>query len=117
MINGISSTLSGLMSFQKKNESIANNTANINTDGYKKTRVTMQDEAPQGVSTNVSKIDTPGPMAIERTSEGEVLVEQSNVDLAEEIPQQLLTRRFFQANIKTIQVHDEMLGSLIDIKK
>lgn len=117
MINGISAALSGLTSLQKKNESIANNTANVNTDGYKKTRVTLQEELPQGVSTNVSQIDTPGPMALERTTEGEVMVEQSNVDLGEEIPQQLLTKRFFQANLKTIQVHDEMLGSLIDIRK
>ncbi len=117
MINGISAALSGLNSLQKKNESIANNTANVNTDGYKKTRVTMQEELPQGVSTNISKIDTPGPMAMERTSEGEVMVEQSNVDLGEEIPQQMLTQRFYQANLKTIQVQDEMLGSLIDIKK
>jgi len=85
MINGISAALSGLTSLQKKNESIANNTANVNTDGYKKTRVTLQEELPQGVSTNVSQIDTPGPMALERTTEGEVMVEQSNVDLGEEI--------------------------------
>jgi len=117
MINGISAALSGLMSLQKKNESIANNTANIDTDGYKKTRVTLQEQVPQGVTANVSTVATPGPMALERTTEGEVLVEKSNVELGEEIPQQLLTRRFFQANIKTIQAHDEMLGSLLDIRK
>ena len=116
MINGLSASLTGLMSLQKKNESIANNTANINTDGFKKTRVTLQEELPQGVSTNVSRIDTPGPMVHEQTPAGEMLVEKSNVELTEEIPQQLLTRRYFQANIKTIQVYDEMLGSLLDIK-
>jgi flagellar hook protein FlgE len=42
--------------------------------------------------------------------------ELSNVDLAVEIPSMLLTRRFFQANIKMIQAGDEMLGSLLDIK-
>jgi flagellar hook protein FlgE len=28
----------------------------------------------------------------------------------------MLSRRFFQANLKTVQVQDEMLGSLLDIK-
>ena len=116
MINGISTSLSGLTSLQKKNESIANNVANINTDGFKKTRVTLQEEVPQGVTTNTSMVDNPGPLALEQTPEGETLVEKSNVEVSEEIPQQLMTRRLFQANIKTIQVYDEMLGNLLDIK-
>ncbi|MDH3359274.1 MAG: flagellar biosynthesis protein FlgC [Desulfobulbaceae bacterium] len=116
MINGISASLSGLMSLQTKNESIANNVANIETDEFKKTRVTMKDETPQGVSTNISRINTPGPLVHEQTPDGEALVEKSNVELTEEIPQQLMTRRYFQANIKTVQAYDEMLGNLLDIK-
>ena len=42
--------------------------------------------------------------------------EMSNVDLAVELPSMMLTQRFFQANIKMIQINDEMLGSLLDIK-
>lgn len=42
--------------------------------------------------------------------------ELSNVDLAIEIPSMMLTQRYFQANIKMIQIGDEMLGSLLDIK-
>ncbi|MDH3360381.1 MAG: flagellar biosynthesis protein FlgC [Desulfobulbaceae bacterium] len=116
MINGINASISGLLSLQKKNESIADNTANVDTNGFKKTRVTLQEETPQGVSTHVSRINTPGPLVHEQTPEGEVLVEKSNVEISEELPQQMLTRRFFQANIRTIQTYDEMLGNLLDIK-
>ena len=116
MLSGINSSLSGLLALQKKNESIASNTANVNTAGYKKTRVTLNEGPLQTVTTNTSKVETQGPLVYEQTTAGEELVEQSNVDLEEEIPQQLLTKRFFQANIKTIQTQDEMLGSLLDIK-
>jgi flagellar basal-body rod protein FlgC len=40
--------------------------------------------------------------------------ETSNVDLAKEIPDLMLTKRAYQANLKTIETQDEMLGSLLD---
>ncbi len=42
--------------------------------------------------------------------------ELANVDLAIELPSMMLTKRYFQANIKMIQIGDEMLGNLLDIK-
>jgi flagellar basal-body rod protein FlgC len=116
MVSGIHAALSGLMALQKKVESTAHNTANVDTDGYKKTVVTLAEQTPQGVTAQVSTVNTPGPMAYEPTSEGEVLVEQSNVDLAEELPNLMLSRRFFQANLKTVQAEDAMLGMLLDTK-
>ena len=116
MISGIHSALSGLTAIQKKIESNANNVANVNTDGYKKTRVTLQEQETQGVEAVVQQIQTPGPMVYEQTSQGETLVEKSNVELGEELPSMMLSRRFFQANLKTVQIQDEMLGSLLDIK-
>ena len=117
MISGINSTLSAMYGFQKKMESVADNTANVNTDGFKKTRVTLHEGAGQSIVPQVNRIETPGPLIHEQTSEGSELVEKSNVELTEEIPQMMLTRRFYQANIKMLQVEDEMLGSLLDIKK
>ena len=116
MISGIHSALSGLTAIQTKIESNANNVANINTDGYKKTRVTLHEQEPQGIEAVVQQIQTPGPMVYEQTSAGETRVEKSNVELGEELPSMMLSRRFFQANLKTVQVQDEMLGSLLDIK-
>lgn len=117
MISGIYSSLSALFGFQTKLESTANNVANVNTDGYKKTRVTLQEGQIQGgVAVNIQKIETPVPIVYEQTNKGEVPVEKSNVDLTEEMPNLLLTKRFYQANLKTIAAQDEMLGNLLDIK-
>ena len=118
MISGIYSGLSALNAIQTKTNSIADNTANVNTDGFKKTKVTLREGRPQGtgVQAYVQRIETPGPKVYEQTSKGDTLVEKSNVDLTEELPQMLLSRRNLQANIKAIQTQDAMLGSLLDIK-
>ena len=116
MISGIHSALSGLTAIQKKIGATANNVANVNTDGYKKTRVTLHEQEPQGIEAVTQQIQTPGPMVYEQTAAEEALVEKSNVELGEELPSMMLSRRFFQANLKTMQVQDEMLGSLLDIK-
>jgi flagellar basal body rod protein FlgG len=116
MINGINSGLSALRAIQTKVDSAANNTANINSDGYKKTRVTLYEDQTQGVTANISKVETPGPLVYEKTTEGQTLIEKSNVELAEELPNLILSQRAMQANIKTIQTQDEMAGYLIDIK-
>ncbi|HFQ81451.1 MAG TPA: flagellar biosynthesis protein FlgC [Desulfobacterales bacterium] len=117
MISGISSGLSALRALTVKTNSIADNTANVNTDGFKKTRVTLH-EGPAGggtVSAYVQRLNTPGPKVYEQTPKGETLVEKSNVDLTEELPALQLNRRYFEANIKAIQTQDKMLGSLLKI--
>ena len=116
MISSINSSLSALAAFAKKQESVADNTANVNTDGFKKTRVTLQSGVAGTIEPQVSRVETSGPLAYEQTAAGYDLVEQSNVDIGEEIPQAMLNRRYYQANIKMIQFSDEMLGSLLDIK-
>ena len=116
MISGIQSSLNALQAFSKKQESIADNTANVNTDEFKKTRVTFTADGPQSPVPQVSTINTPGPMVFEQTASGYEMVEKSNVDIAEEIPQSMINQRAFEANVKMVQAADEMIGSLLDIK-
>ncbi len=116
MISGISSGLSALGAFARKQQSIADNTANVNTDRFKKTRVDLKEGAAGQVEATVRRLDTPGPLAYEQTGDGYEMVEKSNVELTEEIPRMLVNRRSYQANVKTIQAADEMLGTLLDIK-
>lgn len=113
--SGISSTLSALQGFQKKQDSIANNVANVNTDEFKKTRVTFYEGENGTVAPHIEKIETPGSQVYEQTAEGSKLVEKSNVELVEEIPQAMINKRNFQANIKMLQFQDEMTGYLIDM--
>ena len=116
MIGGIYSGLSALQAIQTKIEATAHNTANINTDGFKKTQVIFKEGTSLGVSAEVRKVETPGPLVYEQGPTGAELVEKSNVELTEEIPNMMISKRAFEANIKSIQVADEMLGYLLDIK-
>ncbi|WP_319550441.1 flagellar basal body rod C-terminal domain-containing protein [Desulfogranum marinum] len=116
MIGGIHSALSGLAAAGVQTANTANNVANLNSDGFKKGRVLQAEQRPQGVSTIVEKVETPGAYAIEDTSEGQALIEKSNVDLSEEMPQMMVNQHSYNANLKTLQVADDMTASLLDIK-
>ena len=117
MISAIYSALSGLSAFQKKIGITANNVANVNTDGFKKSRVILEESQPQGVQAKIEKVSTPGPLALEQTQEGESLVEKSNVDVGEEMTNLIVGQRFYEANLRTLKTEDERLGSLLDIVK
>ena len=43
-------------------------------------------------------------------------LEGSNVDIAEEMVDQIVSKAVFKANVNVIKVSDEMLGSILDIK-
>jgi flagellar hook protein FlgE len=116
MIPAVNSALSGLQAFGTKMASNANNVANASSEGYKKTRVTLSDQAPQGVKASVETINSPGTTVFEETNNGSELIELSNVDLGEELPESQINARFYQANLKTLQVADEMTKNLLDIK-
>ena len=117
MISGINFALSALQGLTTKLNSTANNVANMETDGFKKTRVTLDDGgAPGGVPARVERVATPGPRVLEPPPAGTTLVEKSNVELTEEIPNLMMVKNSYKANLKVIQATDEMLGSLLDIK-
>ena len=116
MIAGIQSALSGLQAFAKKTENNANNVANMNTDGFKKDRVVLSAQSPQGVKATIEQVDAPGPVVAELTDQGYEMIEQSNVDLSEEMPEMLLNKHGYAANLKTLQTTDQMMQSLLDIK-
>ena len=117
MISGIQSALSGLQAYSLATEATANNIANVNTNGFKKDRVTLSAQSPQGVSaTVVDKVDTPGDYAVESTSQGDQMVEQSNVDIGQEMTSLMINKAAFSANIKSLQATDQMMQSLLDIK-
>lgn len=115
MMSAISSAFSGLSAFTKQIGVTANNTANVMTDGFKKSRAVLEETQPQGVQARVETIDSPGPLAVEPTQSGLRLVEQSNVDIAEEMVNLMLGQRAYEANLKTIQAEDKRIGSFLDI--
>lgn len=113
---GMASALGGLTAQLQKLAVSANNTANANTDGFKKSRVIFEEGQAQGVQARIEQINSPGPLVNEVTAQGEELVEKSNVDLVEEITSLITVKHGLAANIETIKAEDKMLGTLLDIK-
>ncbi len=116
MISAYQSALSALQAFGTKIQSNSNNIANANTNGFKKTRVTMAEVLPQGVKAEVDKVTTPGDSVFQETTKGLDQVELSNVDLGSEIPDMSLNSQFYKANLKTIETANEMTGTLLNLK-
>ncbi len=117
MLNGIPASLSGMSALGKKHQVAANNVANAHTDGFKKSRAELV-EAPApalGVEVRFRQSETPGPEVFEDTPEGKQLVEQSNVDLGEEMANLLVAQGGFEMNVAALRVQEESLGTLMDI--
>jgi flagellar basal body rod protein FlgG len=112
MISGISASLSGLNVFGKKLSNAANNIANSNTSGYKKTESIITEDGVGLPDLSLKRIDTPGPLLQE--SDG-TMTEQSNVDLGEELTQTMVAQRGYEANLKALKAQDDTLGSALDI--
>jgi flagellar basal-body rod protein FlgC len=114
MTSALNAALSALEAYEKKLNVTANNIANVNTDGFKKSRAVLQEGDPSGVVVTLSRVNTPGSPIPSMDGSGEIR-ESSNVDLAEEIVDLQTTKYGFQANLKTLKAEDEILGSLLDI--
>ena len=92
----------------------ADNIANVSTDGFKKNRAAFHADENGGVRVEIRKDDSPGFRYAAVENGQTVEKEASNVDLTEEIPNLMVTKRAYQANLKTLETQDEMLGSLLD---
>jgi len=117
MMSAIDTALSGMAAFAKKLDVSANNVANVNTDGFHKSRVESVEVGTGGVLPVVQKDESPGPSVLREKGYGAAQVELSNVDLGEEALSQIIAQRGFEANIRTLKTADDMLGSIIDTKR
>ena len=115
MISAYQTAASALQAYGMKINANANNIANSQTDGYKKTNVILSAQPQGGVSATVTKLSTQGPMA-GGTNSGTGSIEQSDVDLAGELTDMRMNADYYKANLKTIQTSDQMSKSLLDIK-
>lgn len=117
MISAIHTALSGLAAFGKQIEVVAHNVANLNTEGFKKSRTEFVEVQSGGVLPVVHKDDTSGPTVLRDTGGNPFLIELSNVDLGEESVQQIVAQRSFEANLQTIKTGNSLLGSILDLTK
>jgi flagellar basal-body rod protein FlgC len=100
------SALSALSTVQ---EVTANNIANVNTDGFKASAVSLESgPGDQGVEVaSITQSTTPGSML-----NG---VETSNTDIGREMVDMITTSRAFEANTTFIRASEEMTGHLLNM--
>jgi flagellar basal-body rod protein FlgC len=119
MSDAFHAALSALGAFFRKMDVTANNIANSQTNNFKKSRVEMEEVYPSGVKVSISRVNTPGdPLPPDEAlppDERDQNLESSNVNIAEELVDLIVTEHAFSANIKTIQTKDEMEKQRIDI--
>jgi flagellar basal-body rod protein FlgC len=116
MPTSLNSSLNALHSLFTKFSAGADNIANLNTDGYKRTRVDIREDSLGNPAAVVSIDNRPGPTRLEPGQDGELEeVEMSNVDLASELVANMVTENTIRANLKSAATQDEILGETIDI--
>ena len=115
MISAVSSAVSALNAIETKMAVLSNNVANSQTNGFKKSRADLKEGEKGAVEVDITRVNTPGPIVEAEENGGVVEIEMSNVDLAEELPQTIIAKTGYQANLKMLKAQDEMLGSLLDI--
>jgi flagellar hook protein FlgE len=117
MMSGLSSSLTALNAYGKKLGVAANNIANADSKGFKKSRVEFQDSSPggQGVEARVEPVSAPGAQFSENTPQGPRLVEQSNVDYGDEMLSLIMAQRGIEANAHAVRTQDQALGNLVNL--
>jgi flagellar basal body rod protein FlgG len=107
-----SSSASGVQAALAMLNVSAHNTANLNTDEFKKQRVSLSEDYNGGVVADISESTETGPLY--RNTDGDI-VEASNVDYFEEVAVQMKAKHLISANIATIRRTDDAQESLMDI--
>ncbi|MBW2061104.1 MAG: hypothetical protein JRI95_06010 [Deltaproteobacteria bacterium] len=114
-MNDSSVSLSALQAFATKLQATANNIANFITPEYKAERVVMTSGPAGGVLAAVTRDLTPGVTLPQEAGQPGEPQEMSNVNLANEMIDLMLTRTAYQANARALSITQETNGKVIDI--
>ena len=115
MIPSVNSAISALQAYKTKLGVTAENIANVNTDEFKKSRATLKEGVNGDVQVDIKSVNTPGRPYQKREGDQLIQKEGSNVNLEEEIPEMMVIQRTYEANLKVLQIQNDMLGTLLDI--
>jgi flagellar hook protein FlgE len=99
----IQNNASSMLAHQAYMNANAHNVANVNTNGFKPTDTTLHEAGNGGVQASFSQ-------------KSGASQEQSQTNLTEELTEQVVVQRGFEANAPAIKTQDEMMGTLLDIK-
>jgi flagellar hook protein FlgE len=117
MLGAMYPAFTGMAAFATQIAVTANNLANVNTEEFKKSRAELVSLETGGVLPIVRKDDSAGPTVLSDRGHGASMVELSNVDLGEEAVNLIIGQRGFEANLQTFNTADQMLGTILDIKR
>jgi flagellar hook protein FlgE len=123
----MNTSVTALNAFGVGTQVIANNLANVLTEGFKSSRALYYDlpkSSGAGVTTQKLFSPTgplipvqglpPNPNSSPLVPEG--FVEGSNTDIATEMVGLIVTSRAYQANAKVVPTVDSMLGTIINLR-
>lgn len=109
-ISALNTGLSGMKAYQGALDSSANNVANALTKAYQPQVASFQEAPTSGVGVNISKES-------QELAAQENLDRPSGTDLATEITNSLQYKAGFELSAKVVKTADEVLSSLLDIRK
>jgi flagellar basal-body rod protein FlgC len=112
MTLSINSNISALSALGKRQATSANNIANSQSEGFKKSRVVLEEGEKGTVTAKSQLVTTPGTMVNQPDGS---LTETSNVDLAAEVTGMIPTKHAYQANLKALQTTAEMEKNTLDL--
>ncbi len=112
MSSSFSSSISGVRAATDMLSVSAHNTANINTDGFKKQRVNLREDLGSGVIADVT--ESTEADSLYTNTEGNT-VETSNVNYIDEVMTQINAKHLLSANAAAIKYTAEAQKSIIDI--
>lgn len=121
----LAASLSALDAYSLSQQVTANNVANMNTEGFNASRVTMEDVANQGgvAVQEVRETSDASPLVPSQRLlevQGQVVQEQayvegSNTDVAREMVNLMVNQRAYEANAAVVRTQDELIGTVLDI--
>ncbi len=111
MMSAFNPSVSAIKAAVKTYEVSAHNTANVNTDGFKKDSARIS-QGEYGVVVSIEK-----GRKIEEEHKGPDSrdIKPSDVNLAEESVEQISAKHMISYNAAVIKTADEMTGSLLDV--
>lgn len=117
MISTMRTALSGITAFMTQLNVSANNLANVNTDGFKRSETTFVETSSGGVFPLIQQDNSPGPTIFRNMPHDLASVELSNVDIGRELVSQIIAQKGIEANLQTMKTADDMVGSLLNLRK
>lgn len=112
-ISALNSGISGMRAFESALESSAHNVANASTSNFQPQVNSFQEGVNGGVIVNISQASK----ALSAQVNGETSNQASGTDLSTEITNSIQYKFGFQMAAKLVKTSDEILDTLVNMKK